>query len=129
LKNIWLSEFGHRPTSQSAQVLFTVAASYHPRVGTLTASVTTDDRAQRHCYRPPVAASLSVTTLSPRVDAQRSPPRILPLLRYAHFAFAPSSSTHRLCSPSAATTEPPCAIRPVQKERLNAMNLLHRVPA
>jgi hypothetical protein len=129
LKNIRLSEFGHWPTSQSAQVLLAVAASYHPRVGTLTAPVTTGDWDQRRRYRPPAAASLSVTTLSLRVDAQRSPPLILPLLRYAHFAFDTRSSTDWLCSPSAATAEPPCVVRLVQKERLNAMNLLHRVPA
>jgi hypothetical protein len=41
------------------------------------------------------------------VDAQRSPPHILPLLHHANFASAPCTSTRRLYSLSATTVEPP----------------------
>jgi hypothetical protein len=64
------------------------------------------------CCRPPVAIGRYAPTLSPRVDTQRSPPHILPLLCHACFASATCSSTRRLCSLSTATVEPPLC-RPI----------------
>jgi hypothetical protein len=126
LKKIRLSEFGHRPTSQSAQDLLTAAASYRPRMGALTTLVTTGDRAQRRRCWPPVAVGHPVSTLSSCVDALLTfclsyAMLVSPLLHAPPLA---SSACCRQPSPSRI-----CAIRPGQKERLKAVHLLHRVPA